>query len=294
MTRTIRLTEYRPREVRLRRADVDFLLGPARGVVDLAPTSAPDRYRLTAGGFVGILSGPTVRFVLKPKVPRANLYLLLDPDAPPDDVPDRSEAERGPDALDFLARRLAAGMRQRAAAGLSRGYVERSDQQPFLQGRLDVAAQTREPPTARDRFHVTRDEFTSDLPVHQFPKATAEAVLASPHISATTRGAVAGRLGRVRRRHPGFPRPGRLRSGAGRGPPVPRPLPTRRRGFEAGGNGRAHGRAGVPDRHGKGVRAIRRAGRADGGRRTSRPRRSSDITGRCRRDSPRSSAGRTR
>jgi 5-methylcytosine-specific restriction enzyme subunit McrC len=187
MTRTVRLTEYRPREVRLRRGDVDFLLGPGRGVIDLAPTTTPGRYRLTAGGFVGVLQAPTVRFVLRPKVPRTNLYHLLDPDVPPDEFADASEPEAGSDALDFLARRLAAGMRQRAAAGLSRGYVERSDRQPFLQGRLDVTAQVREPATARDRFHVTRDEFTTDLPIHQLPKATAEAALASPFISAATR-----------------------------------------------------------------------------------------------------------
>jgi 5-methylcytosine-specific restriction enzyme subunit McrC len=187
MIRTVRLTEYRPRDVRLRRADVDFLLGPGRGVIDLVPTATPGRYRITTGGFVGVLQSPTVRFVLRPKVPRANLYHLLDPDAPPDEVPNSSDSEPGSDALDFLARRLAAGMRQRAAAGLSRGYVERSDRQPFLQGRLDVPAQVREPATARDRFHVTRDEFTTDLPLHQFPKATAEAVLASPHVSAPAR-----------------------------------------------------------------------------------------------------------
>jgi 5-methylcytosine-specific restriction enzyme subunit McrC len=186
-TRTARLTEYRPREVRLRRADVDFLLGPGRGVIELVPTTTFGYYRLTAGGFVGVLHAPTVRFVLRPKVPRTNLYHLLDPDAPPDHAPDSTHPELGSEALDFLARRLAAGMRQQAAAGLSRGYVERSDRQPFLQGRLDVTAQVREPPTARDRFHVTRDEFTTDLPVHQFPKATAEAVLASQFVSAATR-----------------------------------------------------------------------------------------------------------
>lgn len=196
VTRTVRLTEYRPRVARLRRAAVDFLLGPARGVIDLAPTATPGRYRLTAGGFVGVLHAPGVRFVLRPKVPRANLCHLLDPDAPPDCVLDPAVAEPGADALDFLARRLAAGMRARAAAGLSCGYVEHTDQQAFLRGRLDVAAQLREPPTSRDCFHVTRDEFTADLPVHQVPKATAEGVLASPHLSpgarALLRDALAG------------------------------------------------------------------------------------------------------
>jgi 5-methylcytosine-specific restriction enzyme subunit McrC len=185
MTRTLRLTEYRPREARLRRADVDFLLGPGRGVIDLAPTAAPGRYRLTASGFVGVLNAPTVRFLLRPKIPRANLYHLLDPDA--DEVPISTQPVPDDDALDFLARRLAVGLCWRAAAGLSRGYVERSDRQAFLQGRLDMAAQMRDASPARDRFHVTRDEFTTDRPVHQLPKATAELVARSPHVSAATR-----------------------------------------------------------------------------------------------------------
>lgn len=189
-TRTLRLTEYRPREVRLRRADVDALLAHPLRPVDVMPTRQPGRYRLTAQGFAGVLHMPNLRLVLRPKIPTANLYLLLDPDAPPDVVPDSSAVEPGTEALDFLARRLAAEMRSRAAAGLRRGYVERSDQQPFLQGRLDVAAQARETPAARTLFHTTRDEFTADLPVHRFPKATAHALLASPLIAADSRPAL--------------------------------------------------------------------------------------------------------
>jgi 5-methylcytosine-specific restriction enzyme subunit McrC len=185
--RTLRLTEYRPREVRLRRADVDALLAHPRQPVEVVPTRQPGRYRLTAQGFAGVLHTPNLRVVLRPKIPRANLFLLIDPDAPPDTVPDSAAAEPGTEALDFLARRLGDEMRARAAAGLRRGYVERADQQPFLQGRLDVAAQSRETPAARARFHTTREEFSPDLPVHRLAKATAEALLASPFVAADTR-----------------------------------------------------------------------------------------------------------
>jgi 5-methylcytosine-specific restriction enzyme subunit McrC len=189
-SRTLRLTEYRPRDVRLRRADVDGLLAHPRRPIEVVPTGQPGRYRLTAQGFAGVLHTPNLRIVLRPKVPRANLFLLLDPDAPPDTIPDSSGAEPGTEALDFLARRLADAMRARAAAGLRRGYVERADQQPFLQGRLDVAAQSRETPAGRARFHTAREEFSPDLPVHGLAKATAETLLTSPFVTADTRAAL--------------------------------------------------------------------------------------------------------
>jgi 5-methylcytosine-specific restriction enzyme subunit McrC len=190
VTRTLRLTEYRPREARLRRADVDAILAHPQKPVDVVPTRQPGRYRLTAQGFAGVLHTPNLRIVLRPKIPAANLLLLLDPDAPPDTVPDPAAAEPGTEALDFLARRLAEEMRSRAAAGLRRGYVERSDQQAFLQGRLDVAAQSRETPAGRARFHTTREEFAPDLAVHRLARATAEALLTSPLLTVPSRAAL--------------------------------------------------------------------------------------------------------
>src|SRR5262249_19645866 len=185
--RTLRLTEYRPREVRLRRTDVEALLADPYKAVEIVPTRERGRYRLTAAGRVGVLLTPNLRVIIRPKLPAANLYLFLDPDAPPESAPDLAGVEPGTKAIDFLARRLADAMRARAATGLRRDYVERVGQQPFLQGRLDVAAQARESPAARDRFHVTRQEFSADSPFNRLPKATAEALVASPFVSSGTR-----------------------------------------------------------------------------------------------------------
>jgi 5-methylcytosine-specific restriction enzyme subunit McrC len=185
--RILCLTEYRPREVRLRRADVQALLADPYKAVEVVPTRERGRYRLTAAGRVGVLLTPNLRVVIRPKIPLTNLYLLLDPDAPPDSIPDLAGAAPGTEAIDFLARRLADAMRARAATGLRPGYVERADQQSFLQGRLDVAAQARDSPAARDRFHVTRQEFSPDSPFNRLPKATAEALVASPFVSPATR-----------------------------------------------------------------------------------------------------------
>src|SRR5262249_5015163 len=121
---TLRLTEYRPREVRLRRADADALLAQPSKPIEVIPTHQRGRYRLTAQGFAGVLHTPNLRVALRPKIPAATFSLLLDPAAPPLVVADSTADEPGTEALDFLARRLAAEMRSRAAAGLRCGYVE--------------------------------------------------------------------------------------------------------------------------------------------------------------------------
>jgi len=190
--RTLRLTEYQPREVRLRRADVDALF--ATGVFEVRPVEQPLRYRITAQGVAGVLLTPNLRIVIGPKIPKANLLLLLDPDAPPDTVSDATTPEPGTEAIDFLARQVAAAMRYQAAHGLSRAYVESTDRLPYLQGRLDVAAQARESRALRMQFHVSRDDFTADTPLHQLTKATAASVLASPFVFAATRAALQAAL----------------------------------------------------------------------------------------------------
>jgi 5-methylcytosine-specific restriction enzyme subunit McrC len=178
-TRTLFLRERIPRECRMSRADVDLLLAEHRPHVELVPTHRRGRYRLTATGHVGTIVLPTRRLVIRPKIPLANLFHLLDPANPPPVIDDRAETVIGAEALDFLAGRLARLLAERAAAGLHRGYAERSERGPFLQGRPDVAAQVREG-TRKDALHCHFEEFTADVPCNRVPKAVAELVLRSP------------------------------------------------------------------------------------------------------------------
>src|SRR3954454_14810209 len=89
--RLIRLTERVPRVVRLARADVDCLLADHRNHVAVHPAGLPGRYRLTALGFAGVIVGPSCRLALRPKLPAANLALLLDPDLPPSAFDDAAD-----------------------------------------------------------------------------------------------------------------------------------------------------------------------------------------------------------
>jgi 5-methylcytosine-specific restriction enzyme subunit McrC len=187
---TLHLVERTPRVVRLGRSDVDHLLAHHRGRFELSPTGDRGRYRLTALGYVGVVLTLGRRFVIRPKLPVRNLFHLIDPDADVPIVEDRSSAETGRDLLDLLAGQLARLLSERAGAGLLRSYRERDEALPFLQGRLDVAAQLREPAHARDRFHCRHDEFGVDVLCNQLPKATAEALLRSPLLGESPRAAL--------------------------------------------------------------------------------------------------------
>jgi 5-methylcytosine-specific restriction enzyme subunit McrC len=188
--RTHVLTERTAAMCRLSMADVDFLLAEHRAHVEVLPTRRRGRYRLTPTGHVGIIAAPHSRLVIRPKVPVRNLFHLLDPTGPLPAVDDEAAVEPGTEGLDFLAGRLAWLLTERAAAGLHRAYAERAEHGPFLQGRLDVPAQLREPAGRKDRLHSCYEEFSADVPCNQVPRATAELVLRSPLLGEGVRAAL--------------------------------------------------------------------------------------------------------
>lgn len=172
--RTVRLVERRAREVRLPPADARFLLAAARGVIDVVPTFRPDRYRLTPRGYVGLLRGPSVRFEIGSKLPRANLFDLLG-------LPDRPAGLDEPtsDLVAALAHTLADRLRELTAAGLVAGYREADHDSAFLRGRLRTAEQVRDAAARAfpDRFHVSENLFDLDTPWNRIPQFAASELL---------------------------------------------------------------------------------------------------------------------
>jgi 5-methylcytosine-specific restriction enzyme subunit McrC len=120
----------------------------------------------------------------------ANLFHLLDPTGDLALADDRAAPASGAEILDFLAGRLVRLLNDRAAAGLHRGYAERCDSGPYLQGQLDLPAQLRDPNIRKDHFHCRYEEFTADIPCNQVPRATAELVLRSPLVGESVRTAL--------------------------------------------------------------------------------------------------------
>src|SRR5262245_48814667 len=174
------LIERVPAECRLAPDDVAFLLAEHRAHVEVAPTGRRHRYRLTPAGHVGTIVAPHCRLVIRPKIPLRNFFHLLDAAADVPATEDHTTPAPGTQLFDFLAGRLAVLLAERAAGGLQRGYAERAAHGPFVQGRLDLPAQLREPPGRRDLVHSRFEELTADVPCNQIPKATAELVLRSP------------------------------------------------------------------------------------------------------------------
>jgi len=188
--RSLVLTERQPYITRLAPGDVAFLLEHHRGRLEVLPTGRRDRYRLTALGCVGVLIAPTCRFVIRPKIPWANVFAMLDPLAVVPAASDRIAPEIGTEALDFLAGQLARRMAERVTAGLYRAYREQNEQGTVLHGRVDLAAQMREAPGRKDLLHSQYDELSADIPCNRAVKATAEAVLQSPLLCADVRAAL--------------------------------------------------------------------------------------------------------
>ena len=188
--RTIFLRERTPAECRLAPADAAFLLTDHATYITLQPTARRHRYRLTPGHHVGTIVGPSCRVIIRPKIPVTNLFALLDPLASVAGMADQAEVVPGAEALDFLAGHLARLLAERAAAGLHRDYTERAEAGPFLQGRLDVASHVREPAARKDRLHCRFEDFTTDVPCNQVPRATADLVLQCPLLGEGVRAAL--------------------------------------------------------------------------------------------------------
>lgn len=188
--RTWILTERQPCISRLAPDDVAFLLEQHRGRLEVLPTGRRDCFRLTARGCVGVLVGPTHRFVLRPKIPLANVFAMLDPLADVPSESDRIAGQKGTETLDFLAGQLARRMAERVAAGLHRAYRECCEQGAVLHGRFDLPAQLREAPGRKDQLRSQYEDLSADLPCNRTIKTTAEMLSASPLLSEEIRAAL--------------------------------------------------------------------------------------------------------
>ena len=191
--RTCLLTERVCSPLRLTPADVVFLRDYHPHIA-LAPTERGGRWLVTPGGRVGVITAPTCRLVIQPKLPLANIWYLLDPDVDPPLLSDANTPAAPASLLELFANVFGTSLRTRVAAGLARGYAERSGQGGVLQGRPDVAAQLRENPLLKDRLHWRGDDLTTDVPCNQVVRATMETLFGCELVSADLKGTLRGLL----------------------------------------------------------------------------------------------------
>jgi 5-methylcytosine-specific restriction enzyme subunit McrC len=173
--RIVGLVERRTRQVKLPRAEVDFLLGHARHLIELVPTFEKHTYRLTARGYVGCIDGPETRYAIAPKIPWRNLCSLLGI------ARERAGAAAAPAGglLGALANEFADRLDKVVKSGLVPGYGEQEGVSTFLRGKLRAADQMRDAAASAfpDKFHVDEPVFDLHTPWNRVPKATASALL---------------------------------------------------------------------------------------------------------------------
>src|SRR5262249_27122282 len=144
--RTFVLTERQTRRCRLSSLDLGLLLSRYPGRIEVVPTARKGVWRPAPRGCAGIVVTPTPRPIHSPKKSLDNLFFLVDPTAPVLAAADSSTPINGAEVFDFLAGQFASRLARLAAAGLQRGYRERTGQGAILQGRIDVPAQLRDGP----------------------------------------------------------------------------------------------------------------------------------------------------
>lgn len=214
---TVTLTERTPAECPLAPADVRHLLEHHRAHLTVEATARTGLYRLTPTGHVGTVVGPSVRLVIRPKIPVESFLRLLDAEAPVPPFADSASAPAG-ELFDLLAGYFVRLLTERADAGLYRGYEERSGSGCVLRGRLDAPAQCSEPHARRDRLHYCYDDFTTDVAWNRLPRAVAERLLRWPLLGASLAGPLRAALG-------AFSEVSGSDDEAGPGPPSATPAP---------------------------------------------------------------------
>ncbi len=168
--RVIELFEYEPREVTRQQLPLEaaeLIRREYSNVVKVEATSfLPDsNWRLTAQGVVGYLPLTSqVGLRLLPKVPVENIFRMLEYAYDMksfqllEGLVDCSSLE---DFYDRLARHLAVLVLSRGRRGFYRDYQKRSEQLPFVRGRLDHRAACQKPWETRIACHF--EEHTPDV-----------------------------------------------------------------------------------------------------------------------------------
>lgn len=135
--------------------------------VDVLRTWADAKWRLEAGGYVGVLPLTDQRALhLQPKGPVANVFRMLEVVGDLPVVPENmAETETLPESIDPLIQLLARHVNKRAQQGLYRKHVQQNREVQYIRGRIDVDAHLRAPhqPHVPCRF----DEHKTDIEDNQ-------------------------------------------------------------------------------------------------------------------------------
>lgn len=194
MIAPVELIEYGDAEVSLDHHGLARLRAVARGVLDITPTDSAGRWALRAGSRVGTIVTPDVRVLIRPKVPAANLFHMMESDGDP--IPlgqEEFDYDRTGDLVPAFATFFARHLERALARGVVRAHVEHDELIAGIRGRVALQYQLRSgglPVPVECVF----DEHTVDTRLNRIVAAATARLLHLPGVTPATRRALLGAI----------------------------------------------------------------------------------------------------
>ena len=184
------LSEYETGEVRLTAVQELTLRRLAQGRLTILPGDAPGSWRVQASSYVGTITTPDLRILIRPKVSTANLFHLLEAGSRSLRVgPEVFDYEETEDLLPAFATFFARHLETALSRGVPRAYRELHERVAGIRGRVDLPAQLRLaglPLPVECRF----DEYTGDIALNRILQGATIRLLRLPGVTITTRQAL--------------------------------------------------------------------------------------------------------
>jgi len=184
--RTLQLREYEALDESLEPGEVTALLGLERRPVELAPTGVPGNYTLRAGCHVGTVVLPTLRLLIRPKVPLDNLFFLLGY------ASGRARWGNGrfpyakeADLLEAVGWLFQDEVNQAARRGFPRAYRLQQEPLQTIRGRIAFSEQIRLRQGLALPLECRYEEYTEDTELNRILKAAHRRLLQLPVLDAT-------------------------------------------------------------------------------------------------------------
>ena len=182
------LGEYEETDIELTLTQAQTLRRLCGGRLTVQPGDGTGCWRIKVSSCVGAIVTPDVRILIRPKVPIANLYYLLEASGRPITVGDEIfEYERTSELIPSFATFFAKHLDAVRAKGVPRSYVELEQPVMGVRGRVAVSAQRRHTGLALP-LECRFDEYTADNLLNRILRAATVRLLRLPGVAVATRG----------------------------------------------------------------------------------------------------------
>lgn len=184
--RTLQLREYEALEESLKPEELTALLGLERRPVELAPTGIAGIFTMRAGCLVGTVVLPTLRLLIRPKVPLDNLFFLLGYASGRVRWGNgRFPYEKEADLLEAVGWLFQAEVNEAARRGLPRAYRLQQEPLQTIRGRIAFSEQIRLRQGQALPLECRYEEYTEDTEPNRILKAAHRRLLQLPVLDAT-------------------------------------------------------------------------------------------------------------